>query len=78
MKNDSYYVGYSGNLKQRIKHHNAGKVRSTKPFKPYRLVYYEAYLEEAVAIEREQELKNRRIAKEEIVNRIKTAPSSSG
>ena len=73
-----FYVGFSEDLKARLAQHNAGKVRSTKPFRPLKLIYYEAYTTRDIALNRERELKHRRIAKEEIVNRATMAPSSSG
>jgi len=33
-KNNKKYFGYSGNLQNRLKYHNLGKVRSTKNNKP--------------------------------------------
>lgn len=77
-KNGSYYVGQTDDLKSRYKQHNAGRVKSTRPLRPYTLVYYEAYTQESQAIFREQELKHKRKAKEEVINRITMAPSSSG
>ena len=53
------YVGFSSNLKQRIDEHNAGKSIYTKKFKPWKLMYYEAYLEESLARDRELKLKQR-------------------
>ena len=37
------YIGYSSDLKQRIKMHNASLVFSTKPYVPWELIFYEAY-----------------------------------
>jgi putative endonuclease len=47
--NGSLYIGYSGNLNQRIKQH--------KLVKDMDLVYYEAYLSEKDARKRERKLK---------------------
>ena len=38
------YVGYTENIDNRIKEHNRGKVRSTKAYIPYYLVYKEESL----------------------------------
>ena len=54
-----YYTGCSDNLKSRLKLHQAGKVESTKPYKPFELVYYEACLSEKDAYIREKYLKTR-------------------
>ncbi|MEX1190519.1 MAG: GIY-YIG nuclease family protein [Brumimicrobium sp.] len=37
-KFDRYYVGQTNNLENRIHRHNAGYVKSTKPFRPWKLV----------------------------------------
>jgi len=38
------YKGSTDNLKRRIFEHNSGKVRSTKNKGPWKLIYYEAFL----------------------------------
>ena len=35
---DKYYIGQTFNVDLRIELHNAGSVRSTKPYKPWRIV----------------------------------------
>lgn len=47
------YVGVTADLKRRVKEHNAGKNFSTKPYIPWKLVYYEAHLSEDDARRRE-------------------------
>ena len=37
-KFDRFYVGQTNNLENRIHRHNAGYVKSTKPYKPWELV----------------------------------------
>ena len=37
------YIGSTANLKNRLHEHNSGKVRSTRPYRPWRLIYYEAH-----------------------------------
>jgi len=39
LNNEWYYVGFTSNLNQRIKRHNNGRVKSTKHYKPFKLVY---------------------------------------
>lgn len=51
------YIGYTENLRQRFRAHNAGKVFSTRPYIPYRLIFYEAYASMKDAKRREQYLK---------------------
>jgi len=51
------YIGYSENLKQRLKEHNNGKSKSTNHRKPYYLIHYEAYCNSKDAKRRELYLK---------------------
>mgnify|MGYP001590398897 FL=1 len=57
-KNKSLYIGYTSNLKQRFEEHNNGKSLATKPFRPYRLIFYEAFLNKQDAKSREEYLKS--------------------
>lgn len=68
--NNDIYVGYSKNLKNRFKAHNSGKVKSTKAYKPWILVYYEAYKNKEDATKREKQLKMH-AAKKELISRLK-------
>jgi putative endonuclease len=45
-------------LRKRLKEHNFGKNKSTKPFKPYKLIFYEAFLNKVDAKNREKYLKS--------------------
>lgn len=56
-KLDQLYIGYTTNLKERLKRHNEGLVQSTKPYYPWRLVFYEAYQSKKDAKRREQYFK---------------------
>ncbi|MGB9706496.1 MAG: GIY-YIG nuclease family protein [Microgenomates group bacterium] len=58
LKDGSFYIGYSLDLKRRLKKHNAKQVRSTKDKAPYKLIYYEAYLNRKDATGREKFLKS--------------------
>ena len=42
-KDGNLYVGYSTDLKKRFYEHQKGLVTSTKPRRPFELVFYEAY-----------------------------------
>ena len=57
LKNNSLYIGYTSTLKVRLKSHNAGENKATKPFIPYRLIFYEAFLNRIDAKNREVYLK---------------------
>ena len=52
------YIGFSKNLKRRLATHRLGKAFATSFRGPWKLIYYEAYLEEADALGREKYLKS--------------------
>ena len=52
------YIGFSKNLKRRLAIHQLGKAFATSFRGPWKLIYYEAYLEEADALGREKYLKS--------------------
>ncbi len=56
-KNRNLYVGYALDLRKRLKEHNQGLVKSTKPYRPWILIYYEACLNEKDVRRREHYLK---------------------
>jgi putative endonuclease len=58
LKNKSLYIGYTANLKQRLEEHNTGKNLATKSFRPYKLIFYEAFLDRKDAKNREIYLKS--------------------
>lgn len=53
----NFYVGFTEDLKQRLKDHNSGKNLSTQIRKPLELVYYEAFLNKFDAFRRERYFK---------------------
>lgn len=57
MKNDQIYIGFTRNLKERLERHKNGEVFTTKKYLPVRLVYFECYLAQKDAIQREKMLK---------------------
>jgi len=58
LRNDSLYIGYSSDLKSRIKAHNEGSIASTKHFRPLKLIYYSAFLSQKKATKFEKYLKS--------------------
>lgn len=58
LKNNSLYIGYTSDLKKRFKEHNNGESKATKPFRPYKLIFYEAFLNRIDAKNREIYLKS--------------------
>lgn len=51
------YVGSTSDLRQRFKSHNNGENLSTKEYKPFKLIFYEAYLSKKDALRREEYFK---------------------
>jgi putative endonuclease len=72
---NSFYVGYTADLKKRILEHNSGQGSFyIKSKLPARLVYYEKYSTEPVAIAREKQLKGwTRKKKIELIKRFQLA-----
>jgi len=58
LKDHSLYIGYSPDLKNRVRKHNAKQVIATKDKAPWKLIYYEAYLNRKDATGREKFLKS--------------------
>ena len=56
-KRNKFYIGSSEDLKDRIKKHNSGEVKTTKSFDKIALIYYEACLNKTDARKRELQLK---------------------
>jgi len=56
--NNSFYIGFTSNLKKRFKDHNSGKSQYTAKVKPFDLIFYEAYISEQDAKRREIYLKS--------------------
>lgn len=56
-KDNTYYIGITDNLKERIKRHNSGNVSYTSGRRPYKLVFYCAFLEKEKAYRFEKYLK---------------------
>jgi putative endonuclease len=52
-----FYIGYTNNLRRRIREHNAKKTYTTRRMNDPKLVYYEAYNSEEAAKVREKKLK---------------------
>ena len=82
IKSRELYVGYTNNLKRRIVEHNRGYNFSTKQKSPWKLIYYEACINEDDAKRREKYFKTsqgRRLLKRRLkeylfkdINRVST------
>lgn len=57
IKYEDIYIGYTTNLKERLRRHNDGFNISTKSHRPWFLVHYEAYRDDRDAKRREKYLK---------------------
>jgi putative endonuclease len=48
------YKGQTSDIDKRIKEHNSGKTKSTKGYKPWKLVYFEEFATREEAVLREK------------------------
>ena len=55
---DKYYVGMCTDIERRLQQHNAGASKSTKAFRPWKLIYSEVYESRQEARKREKYLKS--------------------
>jgi len=72
-----FYTGFTGDLQNRFREHNAGRVSSTKGRGPFELIYYEACQNEQDALAREKYLKSG-MGKRYLKNRLKRFLSLTG
>lgn len=70
LKDNKWYTGFSNDLKRRFEDHNKGLVYATRLRKPFKLIYYEACLNENDAMARETYLKSG-MGKRFLKNRLK-------
>jgi len=52
------YVGLTSNLKRRLDEHNSGKNRSTKPYRPFEILYTEECVDRIEARKKEKYFKS--------------------
>lgn len=67
-----YYVGSTNRLQGRLKEHNNGKVKSTKSYLPFDIVFTKEFELEKEARNYERLLKDKRIEKEKIIKSIES------
>lgn len=58
LKVKRYYIGVTENIIRRLEQHNSGNSKSTKPYRPWIMVYSEKYLNKKEAFKREFYLKH--------------------
>lgn len=82
LKTQVIYIGSTSNLKQRIKDHNIGLGGYfTKRNKPFKLVFYEAFLSKTDALKQEKFYKTghgREVFKEKAENSLKLSLQGCG
>ena len=74
---DGLYIGFTADLRVRLKQHQDGKSFATSSRGPWELIYYEAYLEEEDALGRERYLKSgggRRFLKSQLRHHLQRHP----
>jgi putative endonuclease len=76
-KDELLYTGYTGDLRNRLNEHNSGNVASTKSRGPFKLIYYEACLDQQDATAREKYLKTG-MGKRYLKNRLRRFLSLTG
>ena len=57
LTDEGFYIGYTANLRKRFEQHSQGNCFASSYRRPWKLVYYEAYVEQADALGRERYLK---------------------
>jgi len=74
-KNEKIYIGYTSDLKRRLSEHNMGINIFTNRYKPWELIYYEAFKNKQDAQNREMKLKHHgngiRLLKERLLSSLK-------
>ena len=55
---DKFYTGYTADLRRRFSEHNDKRNLSTRHRAPFELLYYEAYVSQTDAKQREKNLKH--------------------
>ncbi len=58
LKDNSFYIGCTSSLQERLKSHNAGKTYSLKNKRPLVIVYTERYNSSTEAYKREKKIKS--------------------
>jgi putative endonuclease len=67
-KDDSFYIGHTADLEERIKRHNDGKSSYTKAKGPWKLIYQDLFPTRSEAMKRERKIK--RMKSREYIERL--------
>ncbi len=54
LSNGTFYYGSTEDIQKRLKYHNGGKSKYTKPLRPWVIHYYETFETETEALTRER------------------------
>jgi len=76
-KDKRSYTGFTRDLRNRLNEHNDGQVPSTKNRGPFKMIYYEACIDQQDATAREKYLKSG-MGKRYLKNRLKRFLSLTG
>lgn len=57
LKNNKLYLGFTSDLKRRLKSHNDSTNKASKPYAPYDLIFYSAFKDKDDAINCEKYFK---------------------
>ncbi len=60
IKENRYHIGHTANISKRLNAHNAGKVRSSKAYRPWEILYTESVPTKQKAYAREMQIKSYR------------------
>jgi putative endonuclease len=80
LSDDGFYIGYSANLRRRLMQHKEGTAFATSYRGPWKLIYYESYLDQADALGREEYLKSgggRRFLRSQLRHYLEKHPARS-
>ncbi|MDR3627736.1 MAG: GIY-YIG nuclease family protein [Ignavibacteriaceae bacterium] len=53
-----FYIGHTADLEKRLSEHNSGRVKSTKKYLPWQVIYFETANTKSEAYKREMQIKS--------------------
>ena len=72
-KDGTYYVGHTRDVDERLRRHNSGRSTYTKALIPWKLVYQEVFKSKGDAMNREKEIKAKKV-RDYIEHLVRTPP----
>ncbi len=57
IQHDYFYKGHCNDLQKRLQQHNSGMTESIRPYIPFQIIYFEEFVTEKEAIQREKYFK---------------------